>query len=174
LTEWEDWRRHLRRIGERRLLVLSGSETWAMARAAELCPEDSLWLGPAPAGHEARDPARILRYLGREYPCLVYNAYGGLHPDAFGALLGTVAAGGLVLLLCPPLADWPSYPDPDLARYVALPEQADGLESRFIRRFAALLQQDEQVWLWRQGQPAPALSALPDTPGSAGATATVA
>lgn len=163
MTEWEDWRRHLRRIGERRLLVLSGSETWAMARAAELCPEDSLWLGPAPAGHEARDPARILRYLGREYPCLVYNAYGGLHPDAFGALLGTVAAGGLVLLLCPPLADWPSYPDPDLARYVALPEQADGLESRFIRRFAALLQQDEQVWLWRQGQPAPALSALPDT-----------
>ncbi|WP_445396521.1 tRNA(Met) cytidine acetyltransferase TmcA [Zobellella sp. An-6] len=164
MTDWPHWRWQLQRIGERRLLVLSGSEAWAMAQAAELCTEDSLWLGPAPAGHESRDPTRILRYLGREYPILVYNAYGGLHPDAFGALLGTVTAGGLVLLLCPPLADWPSYPDPDLVRYVALPEQAKGLESRFIRRFAALLQQDEQVWLWQQGQPAPALPTLPETP----------
>ncbi|WP_375055806.1 tRNA(Met) cytidine acetyltransferase TmcA [Zobellella sp. DQSA1] len=164
MTDWPLWRRRLQQIGERRLLILSGSEAWAMAQAVFLCGENRLWVGQAPLGHETQAAGKIQRYLGREYDTLVYNAYSGLHPDAFGALLGTVTAGGLVLLLCPPLADWPGYADPDLARYVALPEQAAGLESRFIRRFVSLLRQDPQVLLWQQGSPPPALPALPDTP----------
>ncbi len=168
LTEWSHWRRQLRHNGERRLLVLSGSEAWAMNQARRLvgshCEARSLWLGQAPADQESCAIGKFQGALGREYDSLVFNAYSGLHPDAFGAAIGAVMAGGIVLLLCPPLSEWPSYPDPDLVRYVALPEQTAGLHSPFLHRFATLLQQDASVLIWQQDAPFPTLPELSPAP----------
>ncbi|WP_298723526.1 GNAT family N-acetyltransferase [uncultured Oceanisphaera sp.] len=167
MTEWAHWRQQLRHNGERRLLVLSGSEAWCMSQAGRLVNDadgNGLWLGQAPAGQAFCATGKFQSALGREYHHLVFNAYSGLHPDAFGATLGTVMAGGLVLLLCPPLNEWPAYADPDLVRYVAQPEQAHGLHSRFLHRFASLLQQDPSVLLWQQGGVFPALPALSSVP----------
>lgn len=169
LTEWAHWRRKLRHNGERRLLVLSGSEAWGISQASILLDQkhidDScLWLGQAFDGRDNCAIGKFQGALGREYNNLVFNAHSGLHPDAFGATIGAVMAGGLVLLLCPPLSEWAHYADPDLVRYVALPEQATGLHSRFLHRFADLLQQDPSVLLWQQDGTFPALPALSPVP----------
>ena len=163
LTEWAHWRRKLRHNGERRLLVLSGSEAWGMSQASRLvgdADDSCLWLGQASDGRDSCAIGKFQGALGREYNNLVFNAHSGLHPDAFGATAGAVMAGGLVLLLCPPLNEWPHYADPDLVRYVAMPEQAAGLHSRFLHRFAALLQQDPSVLLWQQDGAFPVLPEL--------------
>ncbi|MBM7454409.1 tRNA(Met) cytidine acetyltransferase [Oceanisphaera litoralis] len=168
MTEWSHWRRQLRHNGERRLLVLSGNEDWAMTQARELAGRHgearTLWLGQAPADQASCAIGKFQGALGREYDSLVFNAYSGLHPDAFGAAVGTLVAGGMLLLLCPPLREWPTYADPDLVRYVALPEQAAGLDSPFLHRFATLLQQDTAVLFWRQEAPFPPLPDLSPAP----------
>ncbi|WP_417615499.1 tRNA(Met) cytidine acetyltransferase TmcA [Oceanisphaera sp.] len=167
LTEWQTWRQQLLHNGERRLLVLAGSQTWAMAQARRLgnvCHSRQLWLGQAEPGQAALPVNKFQTALGQEYDSLVFNAFSGLHPDAFGAAAGTLVAGGVMLLLCPPLTDWPEYADPDLVRYVAQPEQAEGLDSPFLRRFVRQLQQDESVLVWQQGAPFPPLPPLSSTP----------
>ncbi|MFH7565521.1 tRNA(Met) cytidine acetyltransferase TmcA [Oceanimonas smirnovii] len=156
MTDWSGFCRQLNRLGERRLLVLSGDVHWAQAQAQYLlahCGEHShLWLGAAPADQPHSPMGKYHSALGREYSLLVFNAFSGLHPDALGAAGGALAAGGILLLLCPPLEHWPESGCPDLRRYVALPEQADHLYSHFIARFVRLLQANADVLIHRQGQ----------------------
>lgn len=163
-TPWSAWRHALADNGERRLLVLAGSQDWAIDTARQLAGNQGLWLGDGPEDSHPIAASKVSRYLGREYPHLVFNGYSGLHPDAFGAALGCLAAGGIALLLCPPLDTWPDYADPDLQRYVALQEQARGLTSHFIRRFCRILLSDPQVLLWQQHAPPPPLPALAGPP----------
>ncbi|GAA3537481.1 GNAT family N-acetyltransferase [Zobellella aerophila] len=135
--------------------MLAGSQDWGIGTARRLTDDQSLWLGEGPDECHPIPANKVGRYLGREYPSLIFNAHSGLHPDAFGAALGCLAAGGVALLLCPPLDDWPDYADPDLSRYVALSEQARGLTSHFIHRFCRILLSDPKVLLWRQQAPPP-------------------
>ncbi|WMC11351.1 GNAT family N-acetyltransferase [Oceanimonas pelagia] len=156
MTDWPGFRRCLLHLGERRLLVLAGSADWTQARAQRLLAGDpastTLWLGDAPADVSHCPMGKYHTALGREYRNLVFNAYSGLHPDALGAAGGALAAGGVLLLLCPPLEHWPTFADPDLRRYVALPEQAEGLTSPFVARLVSLLRTDPHVLLWQQGE----------------------
>ncbi|MBO1519002.1 tRNA(Met) cytidine acetyltransferase [Oceanisphaera sp. DM8] len=165
MTNWRTWRQQLQYNGQRRLLVLAGTQEWAIEQAHHLMPHSGscqLWLGEqAPATHsKALATNKFKNALGQEYDSLIFNAFSGLHPDALGATAGTLKAGGVMLLLCPPLAQWPDYADPDLTRYVAQAEQALALDSRFLRRFIRELQHNKQVIIWHQGQPFPALPAL--------------
>ncbi|MDP5290686.1 GNAT family N-acetyltransferase [Oceanimonas sp. CHS3-5] len=164
MTDWPGFRRQLFYLGERRLLVLSGEADWTLNQAQRLLADESasntLWLGDASAGQPHCPMGKYHTALGREYRNLVFNARSGLHPDALGAAVGALAAGGMLLLLCPPLSDWPQFTDPDLRRYVALPEQAEGLTSRFITRIVSLLQSDTSVLLWQQGQAFPPQPAI--------------
>lgn len=164
LTEHAAWLARLALNGERRLLVISGRADWCERQAGAWFGPDGLWLGPGPDACAPQPLGHISRLLGREYRVLVYNAHGGFHPQAFGALLGTARAGGLVLLLCPPLALWPARGDPDLARHVALPEQAEGLYSLFLQRLVRLLQEDPEVLFHCEGGPAPAPRLPPPRP----------
>ncbi|MFD1007717.1 tRNA(Met) cytidine acetyltransferase TmcA [Oceanisphaera ostreae] len=162
LTEWHTWRQQLHHSGERRMIVLAGSESWAIAQAIRLIHNTSsrqLWLGQASTNHACLPINKFQTALGQEYDSLIFNAFSGLHPDAFGAATGTLVAGGLMLLLCPPLAEWPDYADPDLARYVAQAEQAKDLNSPFLQRFVQQLQQDDAVIVWQQHTPFPLLPA---------------
>ncbi|MGY3959854.1 tRNA(Met) cytidine acetyltransferase TmcA [Aeromonas popoffii] len=142
-------RQALARAGERRLVWLEGDEADCIARAEALLGGIIYWLGEGPACHEPVPAAKALQRLGQECDTLVFNAFSGFHPDAFGALAGTLRAGGLLLLLTPPRAQWPEYPDPDRVRLVAQPEEADRAGHGFIARLVHLLADD------------PALSLLP-------------
>ncbi|ART83150.1 GNAT family N-acetyltransferase [Oceanisphaera profunda] len=166
LVAWQTWRQQLCQTGERRLLVMAGEQDWAMAQAQQLtCSEpNTLWLGQALGSQAATATNKFKTVLGQAYGALVVNAFSGLHPDALAAVAGTLMAGGVLILLCPPLAHWPQYADPDLVRYVAEPEQAKGLHSRFLSRFMQILQQDTQVLHWPQGAAFPTLPLIEKTP----------
>lgn len=142
-------RQALARVGERRLIWLEGEEADCIARAEPLLGEAVFWLGHGPAQYAPLPAAKALQRLGQECDTLVFNAFSGFHPDAFGALAGTLRAGGLLLLLTPPREHWAAYPDPDRLRLVAQPEDADQAGHGFIARLVRLLAED------------PALSACP-------------
>ncbi|WP_421202354.1 tRNA(Met) cytidine acetyltransferase TmcA [Aeromonas enteropelogenes] len=152
-SEVGDLRQCLARTGERRLIWLEGEQTDCIARADALLGEAVFWLGEGPACHNPLPAAKALQRLGQECDTLVLNAFSGFHPDAFGALAGTLRAGGLLLLLTPPRAQWPGYPDPDRVRLVARPEEAAQAGHGFIARLVRLLEGD------------PALSLLPPDDG---------
>lgn len=152
-SEVGDLRQCLARTGERRLIWLEGEEADCIVRADALLGEAVFWLGEGPACHNPLPAAKALQRLGQECDTLVLNAFSGFHPDAFGALAGTLRAGGLLLLLTPPRAQWPGYPDPDRVRLVARPEEAAQAGHGFIARLVRLLEGD------------PALSLLPPDDG---------
>ena len=127
-------RQALARTGERRLIWLEGHEADCITRTEPLLGEAVFWLGDGPACHKPLPAAKALQRLGQECDTLVFNAFSGFHPDAFGALAGTLRAGGLLLLLTPPRETWPAYPDPDRLRLVAQPEDAKLAGHGFIAR----------------------------------------
>jgi len=131
-------RQTLAHAGERRLIWLEGDEADCIARAEPLLDGAIFWLGEGPAHHGPVPAAKALQRLGQECDTLVFNAFSGFHPDAFGALAGTLQAGGLLLLLTPPRELWPAWPDPDRIRLVAQPEEASRAGHGFIARLVRL------------------------------------
>ncbi|RAJ03727.1 tRNA(Met) cytidine acetyltransferase TmcA [Aeromonas salmonicida] len=144
-------RQTLAHTGERRLVWLEGDEADCIVRAEALLGGVIYWLGEGPACHGSVPAAKALQRLGQECDTLVFNAFSGFHPDAFGALAGTLRAGGLLLLLTPPRELWPAWPDPDRIRLVAQPEEVSRAGHGFIARLVRLVTGD------------PALSLLPPT-----------
>ncbi|ENY73927.1 hypothetical protein G114_00745 [Aeromonas diversa CDC 2478-85] len=140
-------REGLRQAGERRLIWLEGEEQECIAKTREWLDGHIVWLGEGPAEHSPLPAAKALRYLGRECDTLVCNAFSGFHPDAFGALSGTLRAGGLLLLLTPPRARWPIYADPDRLRLIADPVDLPRCGQGFIERMVRLLSQDPALAL---------------------------
>lgn len=117
--------------GHRALLVLEGAADQCHQAAVGLLGQSSrqegsiLWVGRPPAvslphGVAVLDNASLRRRLGTEIRVLLVDAFSGFDPEAFCIGAGMVVGGGLVVLMVPPLSDWPAWPDPDLARL--LPE----------------------------------------------------
>ena len=140
-------REALARAGERRLIWLEGEEADCIARAETLLGERIFWLGAGPECYAPQPAAKALQRLGQECDTLVFNAFSGFHPDAFGALAGTLRAGGLLLLLTPPREIWPAWPDPDRVRLVAQQEEVSRAGHGFIARLVRLLTGDPALSL---------------------------
>ena len=144
----------------RRALVVSGETGWTRWRGAHILETagDSvrLWIGDhAPPGIETTPAAGATAWLGRELDLVVYDAWDGLDPDALGAISGALTAGGLLVLLCPALNEWPDYPDPDYHRLRPAGTSAQSVEGRFLRRLVTLLASDPAVVMLAQGRPYP-------------------
>lgn len=152
--------------GQRRGLVLAGGADWCTSGAREVLSGlefgESMWVtAHPPAGVRALSGAQARKVLGREVDALVFDAHSGFDPDAFGAAVGTLRGGGLLLMLVPPLAEWPSFADPERARIAVAPYTASQVGGRFLQRLAevlsaadgvAVLSQDGSV---RQPRPLP-------------------
>ena len=54
--------------------------------------------------------------LGTEHSAIVFDARAGFDCNAFAAITGTLVAGGQLILIVPPLAEWPSAPDTERTR----------------------------------------------------------
>ncbi|MCU7881500.1 MAG: GNAT family N-acetyltransferase [Candidatus Thiodiazotropha sp. (ex Lucinoma aequizonata)] len=129
---------------------MSGKEAWCVEQAGiivkHLNVQDCLWVGnPGPDGIHALTNAQALEQLGRECGLLVYNAYAGFDPDAFGALSGTLRGGSLLLLLTPPLQNWADYADPQADRIVVAGYSVTDLKGHFLQRISSILQTDPAV-----------------------------
>lgn len=144
---------------ERRALVLAGEEDWCRAAAAGLLPRlaaDGLWIGDgAPQDVHGLTNAQAPRMLGTEIGTLVYDAHSGLDPDALGAALGTVRGGGLVVLLTPPLAAWPRFPDPEHRRLAVALYPLQAVTGRYLGRLSRLLRESADALVVEQGRPPP-------------------
>ncbi|TFH85828.1 tRNA(Met) cytidine acetyltransferase [Billgrantia azerbaijanica] len=109
LLHWTD---QLARRRWRGLAWLTGEATTVRARAAAVWKDGDwrapCWVAaaspPAEAAAHWLPPAKARTRLGGEHDLLVFDAGeagDAFDPDAFGALTGTLRAGGLVLLLTP-------------------------------------------------------------------------
>ena len=113
---------------------------------------DSHWFGEhAPPGISCSQGAAAFSQLGGELDLLVFDAWSGFDPDAFGALTGTIRGGGSLLLLTPPLKEWPDFVDPQNHRITVAPFSADELSGRFIQRMVRILRAASQASLYEQG-----------------------
>ncbi|HIE56382.1 MAG TPA: tRNA(Met) cytidine acetyltransferase, partial [Chromatiaceae bacterium] len=124
---------------QRKFLLISGSPSHCHRQALEQVDKSALWIGwKAPHPFQAFEPGRLEQKLGSEVEQLVFDALEGFDPNAFAMALGLVRGGGRFLLLTPPLSDWPSLPDRELARLAVAGWHQVG-SSLFLERFAALL-----------------------------------
>ena len=141
---------HIKRLlhcGERRLLLLTGSQNQCQQQAQQLWMSGGLWLGDGPELY-ARAMQHTMPWLGQEYPLVILNGFSGLSPDMLGAVGGAVRAGGLLILLMPPLTEWATFADPDYRRYVSQPEEVFRCHPHFLQRLQRLLVANGSVWHW--------------------------
>ncbi|WP_336365642.1 GNAT family N-acetyltransferase [Marinobacter sp. C2H3] len=152
-----DWGRlvkQLARRGERRLVLVEGDRdaalAWLRALLLQLPVGDApgLWAGRSPPVWlddlervSALTPKDAGGWLGRSSRWLVLDGWQGNPPDAWAALAGTLAAGGLLFWLMPPLSQWRQWPDPDYRR-VGLDHDGD---HPFADRLAQVLAADDSV-----------------------------
>ena len=149
----------------RRLLLLSGSDTWCHNTALEVMQVFSstkpLWVGRSKVrGIPQLINAQVAGLLGSETDLLIYDAHSGFDADAFGVLCGTLKGGGLLLLLTPPLSRWSEYPDPEHARIAVAGIPPAAVTGRFLGRLVRLLQSDPWVCHIEQGGEPPPLTSL--------------
>ncbi len=100
--------------------------------------------------------------LGAEVESLVYDAHDGFDADSFGAALGALRGGGLLLLLIPDLQSWPRLPDPQAERIAVHPFTPGQMPGRFIRRLSRVIAGSAAIALVTESDPIP-----PSLPGSA-------
>jgi tRNA(Met) cytidine acetyltransferase len=108
----------------RRMLIwLDGQADWCREQlAGPLLPwlqgQGVLIAEQPAAGLVPVDARRAVELLGQTLDFVVMDAFAGFNPNVFGQLCGTVSAGGCVVLLTPPAAEWADYADPE---YVSCP-----------------------------------------------------
>ncbi len=162
-------RRHAAIARKRRCLVLAGSAAWGRRVAAVLVGEEPAWLWvgdpaetPLGAPAERVSPAQAPRVLGREFDGVILDGHPGLDADALGAVAGTVRAGGLLVLLMPPLDnDWRDAPEPAAAAMTVHPFPPEAVGRRFLVRAAGWVGADLQTVVIREDGEPPALPAPP-------------
>ncbi|MBV2091312.1 MAG: GNAT family N-acetyltransferase [Candidatus Thiodiazotropha sp. (ex Ctena orbiculata)] len=106
---------------------------------------NTLWIGEhPPEGIAHADNRQALQHLGRESGLLIYNAFSGFDPDAFGAVSGTLTGGGLLLLLTPSLDQWAAYADPEAERIIVANYELPR-PSHFFTRLAKRLETEPSI-----------------------------
>lgn len=101
---------------------------------------DIAWIGgKAPSDAAVLAADRAPDALGREFDAVVVDARAGLHVDVLGAVAGTIRAGGALVLITPPLRDWPAFDDPAYARIRVAGWPHEAVRGRFLRRLVRII-----------------------------------
>ncbi len=138
--------REARRTDERRLLVLHGAPARTREAAEAVLSALSVPLGettvvggPGIGRCEHVETARATDLLGTTRAAVVVDAHERLRPNAVGAVVGAVDGGGLLLLLAPPLDEWPERRDAFDEGMAVPPATVDDVTGHFRRRFVDTL-----------------------------------
>jgi len=159
--------------GHRAPVVIAGPRDWGAACARvvleRIAGEDVLWVSDnTPAGTWAVPGPQARDLLGRETDHVVFDAYAGFNPDAFGAIAGTLRAGGLLLLLTPTFDEWPCYLDPEYARITVDPWTPAELSGRFLGRLVRRIRGRDGVTVIEAGSDLPPAPPKPQRSGADG------
>lgn len=139
-------RREAQRSNERRLLVLAGAHDACLGSAdmaltaADIDRDAVVHLGDdGDLGCDRLQMDRAAELLGTTVEAVVFDGHAGLRPTAFGRVVGAVDGGGLLILCCPPLDEWPTRRDPADERLAVPPFEVTAVTGRFRKRFAETL-----------------------------------
>ena len=140
-----------KRCHHRRLLVISGPQSWCEQQASQLAKQpDCLLLGrPLPGFEHVIPTEQSQQLLGRSLGHVIFNAWDGLNPNTLGLVSGTLTGGHVMVLLCPDLDHWAEYNDPEHQQVVAYPYSSEQAGRRFISRLACLLEDDAFSFILR-------------------------
>ena len=143
-------RAEARAADERRLLVLAGGRaaTYEAARAAldaaDLAGSETTLLtdGPLEVAGTRRLPLdRSGDLLGTTRAAVVLDCHDETRPNALGRAVGAVDGGGLLVLLAPPLGEWPGRRDGFDDGLAVPPFGVDAVTGRFRRRLVRTLRE---------------------------------
>ena len=159
--------RQQRFASTRRLIIVSGDRDWIEQQSEALRTDLSSWLLIAEKDHgllfrqslKQVSGKQAHQVLGQEYPGIIFDAWSGFNPNAFGQVCGTLIAGGVLVLLIPPLCDWPDYDDPERRSLITGAGSSADVGNRFIRHLVSIIESDSEALLVRQGMPLPELPA---------------
>jgi tRNA(Met) cytidine acetyltransferase len=153
-----DWSRRLRGSGARGCLFLAGPAAWAERLIDALADER----GTTPTA--VPPDTRIDTVLGQEATLVHHQAREALDVDLLAAVAGTVAAGGILVVTVPDLADWHSANDRAVERYLSHGYGGEDYGDRFLDRLRRLLADRPEIWLLTPNavpQPPPAAAPSP-------------
>ena len=156
LQAFQQLRTEARHSGQRRILVCAGEALWC-EQIAKIIVEHkehrtrALYIGNPVDLEIAVLPGKKSRqWLGRELDLLIFDSWSGFDVDAFGALSGTLCAGGLLVLLTPVLDEWHHYHDPEHARIQVYPQTPEQVSGYYLKRLAGLIKTSDQISLIRE------------------------
>jgi tRNA(Met) cytidine acetyltransferase len=130
---------------ERRLLVLAGSAgptregAVAALDATDIDPAGVTYVGTADTPWERVDPAGVAQLLGTTREAVVLDCHDECRPNAIGRAVGAVDGGGLLVLLTPPLDDWPERRDAFDEGLAVPPFERADVSGHFRSRLVSLL-----------------------------------
>ena len=137
---------------ERRVLVLAGDPDRTRRRAsaaidaAAIDAAGTRYVGrSATTPFDATDPKRAADLLGTTQQAVVLDCHDTCIPNAVGCALGAVDGGGLLVVLTPPLADWPDRRDGFDASLAVPPFERDRVTGHFRRRLVGTLQRHRGI-----------------------------
>lgn len=140
------------RANERRLLVLAGDRDLAVDAAHDALDAADVDAGDAAIvtdreGYRFEEvaPRSAGSLLGRTLDAVIVDAHDYFAPNTIGQVVGAVDGGGLLVLLCPPLDEWPDRRDEFDETLAVPPATVDDVTGRFRRRFVETLRQHEGV-----------------------------
>ena len=138
-------RAEARRADERRLLVLAGDPDRTRKAAAQTLdaadvdPAGVTYVGTADTPWKRVDPGGLTRLLGTTREAVVLDCHDECRPNAIGRAVGAVDGGGLLVLLAPPLAEWPDRRDGFDEGLAAPPFECSDVTGHFRTRLVSLL-----------------------------------
>lgn len=147
----ESLRAEAKRVNERRLVVLAGAHdaclesTTDLLSGADLMGEAITFVGRADLALETVAPERAATLLGTSRDAVVVDGHAGLDPNVIGRVVGTVTGGGLVVLLTPPLDEWPERRDSFDESLAVPPFDLSAVSGNFRRWFVSCLRSHEGI-----------------------------
>lgn len=179
-----------RRTDQRRLLVVAGAREPGAAAldealAAVAGDDDVVTVVSArdpvetPHEYDHVDPTDARALLGTTRDVVAVDCHAGFSPTLLGQIVGCVAGGGLLVLLTPPLDDWPRRHSGFDDRLAPPPAAVESVTGHFRRRLARTLRRHPGVSVYDPAsdrvvvdgltgaRDSPARRAAPDPPGDA-------
>ena len=142
----------------RRMLVLSGSESWCIKRIeavlaggsgkhALLISDNSPILGSCTV-----QASKLSHQLGSEYQTLIWDGFSGLNPDGLGIASGLLKGGGLFIFILPPLEALETQADNDYLRMCSELDDVAACHTFFLQRFVDQIKSSDDVLLIEEGK----------------------